>query len=68
MTFENALSSVRSGYTVTRTGWTGKSLRMVIPEPGAGESYIELTVNTKTIKTRYTASEKDLLADDWQVV
>ncbi len=74
MNFSDGLARLKKGYRLTRLGWNGRNMFLMIvhPEVLPSEvdhylSYIELkTVQDKRVP--WVASHTDLLADDWETV
>ena len=67
--FSQALEWLKDGKRVKRTGWNGKGMwiRLVQPETPENLPYIEMkTADGRLIP--WTASQTDLLADDWKVI
>lgn len=79
LSFADALTSLKNGALVSREGWNGKGMWLVLVQPmrGAityhrGQSYRSLPwIGMKTTDDSFVpwlASQTDLLADDWCVV
>ena len=79
MNFGKAIEGMKQGDKVSRAGWNGKGmwLMLCLPdggymlEPGGGtygrRPYIYMkTANDKLVP--WTASQTDVLADDWEVI
>lgn len=74
--FGDALSALRAGYGVRRSGWNGKGLtvRMQVPDANSKMTlpylYIEYpadAVNTPGARCPWLASQTDILAMDWEI-
>ena len=69
--FGTAIQYLKNGSSVTRQGWNGKGmwLAMQVPDENSKmtQSYIYMT-NTKGYVFPWTASQTDMLSDDWMIV
>lgn len=76
MSFGSALTLLKDGYRVTRKGWNGKDMWLVLIEPGnamftkGGVAYpMQPCIGMKTasgdMQPGWLASQADLLAEDW---
>lgn len=66
MKFSNALDIMHEGYAITREGWNGSGLfiKLVLEPKLCNKMYICIFKDDKLI-TPWTASQSDLLSDDW---
>lgn len=67
-----AVKTARNGVLVTRTGWNGRGMHVAYCGPGyTGEKCDQLpylimtTADGRTVP--WTASQTDLLAEDWEI-
>ena len=60
MTYEQAITQVKNGQRVKRTGWNNHYL-----EKAAGDDLKVETVFIRTTKAPYTATQDDIVSDDW---
>lgn len=71
MNFSQALELIKSGSKVSRTGWNGKGMYLELQTPDAHSKmslpYIYLVTVQATL-VPWSASQADLLADDWEEV
>jgi hypothetical protein len=68
MTFSAALTYLKAGQKLQRTGWNGQGMYVWMVESHGGDhrAYLEMfTVDKKFVP--WVASQTDLLADDWQI-
>lgn len=74
MDFGNALTALKAGKPVFRTGWNGKGLWLELQRPDANSKmtlpYIYINYpadaqNTPNARVPWLASQTDLLAEDW---
>lgn len=83
MNFGDALSALKNGSKVQRTGWNGKGLCLELQVPDAYSKmtlpYIYMSypstpasetspANHLNARVPWLASQTDMLAEDWQVV
>ena len=62
MTYEQAITAVKGGTRVKRSGWSGHYLERKVLD----NSDIEIdTVFVRTTKAPYVATEDDMTTDDW---
>ena len=61
MTYEQAITAVKNGTRVKRSGWSGHYLERKVVD---NEVEID-TVFVRTTKAPYTATEDDMTTDDW---
>ena len=66
-----AISQLKAGHMVRRTGWNGKGMYLELRRPNSesdmSEPYVYMfTAQGGTIP--WLCSQADLLADDWEVV
>jgi hypothetical protein len=69
--FEDALSSLKKGYRVSRKGWNGKGMWINLQTPDTNSKMSLPYIYMKTVDNQqvpWLASQTDLLANDWQVV
>ncbi len=77
--FSSALSFLKDSRRVTRSGWNGKGMWLILVKPGVnyhlGARLDELNalpwIGMKALDDRFVpwlASQTDLLADDWHEV
>lgn len=68
--FGGALAALKAGLKVTRAGWNGKGMWLMLETPDTASinlPYIMLsTADVKLVP--WTASQTDVLAEDWAVV
>lgn len=60
MTYEQAMTAAKSGTRVKRTGWPNHYI-----QKATGDDLKLETVYVRTIKAPYTASQEDIVTDDW---
>lgn len=78
MTFESALTELKAGCYVWRTGWNGRAMWLVLVKNGEATvapvrglalpplgPFIVMKTTQDTL-VPWVASQTDLLADDWQ--
>lgn len=74
--FGDALSALRAGFGVRRSGWNGKGLTVRMQRPDANSKmtlpylYIEYpddAANTPGARCPWLASQTDILAMDWEI-
>lgn len=72
MTFGQAIEHLKTGGKVARSGWDGKNmwLKLQVPDEHSKMSipYIYICTITKDSLVPWTASQIDMLADDWTAV
>lgn len=71
MTFSIALDHLKSGYKLMRAGWNGKGMWLAVQRPDAQSKMGLPYIYMKTTDGRlvpWTASQTDILSDDWQLV
>lgn len=69
--FQTALSHLKMGFKVCRTGWNGKGmfLALQVPDEGSANSLPYIWMKTADgHRVPWVASQTDLLSDDWQWV
>lgn len=77
--FEGALTALRHGYKVRRSGWNGKGMWVVlvpefaaqIPQKISGGYNVMAFLGMKTADDRFVPwliSQADVLTDDWELV
>lgn len=72
MDFSDALDDLKDGVAVTRRGWNGKGMKLALlePEPGVDivtSRYIAIYTADGSV-VPWTASQTDLLGNDWEPV
>lgn len=77
MNFGEALSVLKQGKNVARSGWNGKGLWLTLQVPDANSkmtlpyiymSYPSDAQNTPGARVPWLASQTDVLAEDWMEV
>jgi hypothetical protein len=77
MNFGDALSALKAGKRVSRTGWNGKGLWLELQVPDANSKmtlpYVYLNYPSDSLYTPgarvpWLASQTDMLAEDWGIV
>jgi hypothetical protein len=77
MTFGEAISALKEGKRVSRTGWNGKGMWLELQVPDAHSKmtlpYIYLnypndSLHTPGARVPWLASQTDMLAEDWGIV
>jgi hypothetical protein len=79
MTFGDAIEAMKRGERVSRKGWNGKGMWLVLIMPGnamhvssAGGFEMQPCIGMKTaqgtMQPGWLASQADMLASDWEVV
>jgi len=79
MTFGDAIEAMKRGERVSRKGWNGKGMWLVLIMPGnamhvssAGGFDMQPCIGMKTAQNTmqpgWLASQADMLASDWEVV
>ena len=78
MNFETALTALKNGSSIRRSGWNGKGMWLQLQVPDAHSKmtlpyiYIEYPVGSVAYpngsRVPWLASQTDLLADDWEVL
>ncbi len=76
MNFSDALTDLRNGFKITRTGWNGPNMWLKIQIPDAHPSHtgIKMTLPYIYMFTSqgdlvpWLASQTDILSDDWEIV
>ena len=71
MNFGQAITSLKAGEMVQRSGWNGKGMYLALQVPDAGSKmslpYIYMsTVDRQLVP--WLASQTDMLSEDWEVV
>lgn len=66
--FEEALSYMKDGGTVSRSGWNGKGMTAYITDLKIAETHTTLFVlKSTTSYNQWVPSASDLLAEDWEL-
>jgi len=68
MDFGQALSLIKHGKRVTRTGWNGKGMYIALQRPDANSKMTLPYIYMSTVQcdlVPWLASQTDLLAEDW---
>jgi hypothetical protein len=71
MTFGEAISALKEGKRVSRTGWNGKGMWLELQVPDAHSKMTLPYVYMKTAQddlVPWLASQTDVLAEDWGIV
>ena len=77
LSFSEALSEVKKGHAIQRSGWNGSGLLVKLQRPDENSKmtlpylYIEYpddAINTPGARCPWLASQTDILAEDWSVV
>lgn len=66
--FGVALMALKSGHGVTRAGWNGKGMFLLLQHPGPGSRMTLPYVYITTVqgdRVPWLASQTDILAEDW---
>lgn len=61
MDYQSAITNAKAGTRVKRTGWTNE----YIVQEGSGDSAKMVHVKTVVVKAPYTATESDIMTNDW---
>lgn len=68
MNFGEAVELLKAGKPVSRIGWNGKGMFLMLQVPDAGskmtEPYIYITTSTGALLP-WVCSQADMLAEDW---
>jgi len=71
MKFGTAIEKLRAGLKVSRKGWNGKGMYLMLQVPDKNskmkQPYIFIVPDENSL-VPWTASQTDILADDWVVV
>lgn len=71
MTFGEALTFLKQGYNITRSGWNGKNMFLELQVPDENSKitlpYIYMQTVTKDL-VPWSASQADILSEDWEVI
>jgi len=69
MNFGEALSDLKDGYAVARSGWNGKGMWIALQRPDENSKmslpYIFMSTAQGDL-VPWLASQTDILADDWE--
>ena len=77
--FSKALEEAKSGQKIRRSGWNGNGIFVTIQRPDENSKmsspylYIDTTglqsdnENTPRVRTPWTPSQTDIMAEDWEV-
>ena len=71
MNFGDALSALKEGKRVSRTGWNGKGMWLEMQVPDAHSKMTLPYIYMKTAQddlVPWLASQTDMLAEDWGIV
>ena len=66
-----AVTCLKNGYRVRRSGWNGKGMWLAIQVPDSHSKMTEPYVYMKTAQDTlipWLCSQADLLAEDWEVI
>lgn len=69
--FEVALCALKKGFAITRSGWNGKGMWLMLQVPDQHSKMSRPYIYMKTADDHlvpWVASQSDLLADDWAIV
>lgn len=69
--FGGALSALRDGHKVARSGWNGKNMWLALQRPDANSKMTLPYIYMKTAQgdlVPWLASQTDLLSEDWSVI
>ena len=70
MNFGDALTLIKHGKRLTRTGWNGKNLYVKLQEPDLLSKMSLPYIYIKTAQNHFTpwsATNSDILANDWEI-
>ncbi len=70
-TFDKALLALKDGFAVTRKGWNGKDMYLLVQFPDDESKMTLPYIYMKTADAHlvpWLASQTDLLSDDWDFV
>ena len=65
MNYQEAITAVKNGSTIKRSGWTNKNVTQVTDANGKKTI---TSHQTTTINAPYLATQEDMYATDWQTV
>lgn len=65
MTYQEAITAVKNGSTIKRSGWVNKNVTQVTDSNGKKTITLHQTV---TVDAPYLAVQEDMYATDWQTV
>lgn len=71
MNFQDALSNIKGGNKVARTGWNGKDMFIRLQTPASNSKMTLPYIFMRTADQQlvpWLCSQTDMLADDWEVV
>ncbi len=67
MTFSEALDALKQYRSIARTGWNGRGMYLELTSEVLSKPFIVMkTVDDQFVP--WTASQTDLLSDDWTIV
>jgi hypothetical protein len=70
MNFGDAISALKEGTRVSRTGWNGKGMWLELQRPDAHSRMTFPYIYMKTAQddcVPWLASQTDMLAEDWEI-
>lgn len=70
MTFGEAISALKEGKRVSRTGWNGKGMWLELQVPDTHSKMTLPYIYMKTVddnRVPWLASQTDMLAEDWGI-
>ena len=71
MDFGYALSTLKAGGQVHRTGWNGKGMWLALQTPDANSKMTLPYIYMRTVtgdRVPWLASQTDVLASDWEII
>ena len=71
MNFGDAISALKEGKRVSRTGWNGKGMWLELQRPDAHSKMTLPYIYMKTAQDAcvpWLASQTDMLAEDWEIM
>jgi hypothetical protein len=70
MNFGDAISALKEGKRVSRTGWNGKGmwLELQVPDAHSKMTLPYVYLNYPRARVPWLASQTDMLAEDWGIV
>lgn len=71
MNIGKAVAAMRDGFKVTRSGWNGKDMYLMLQVPDEHSKMTLPYVYMRTVSgdlVPWLCSQTDLLADDWTVI
>jgi hypothetical protein len=71
MDFGEAVSNLKKGHRVNRTGWNGRGMYLELQVPDEHSKMQQPYIYISPVGGEFVpwvASQSDILADDWQIV